>query len=162
MMKNVSKIFSGNSSQFVFLLNSNQELFVSGDNEYGQLGLGESERNEKKIKKLTKIQNIPKGKIIDIQCGWAFSIILIENEIENENQNENPKRKLYSCGAYEYNGLDKRNKPTHEFTEIKSSLFENDDNILDFSVGNVHTLVLTSKGKMIGWKYRMSIFSNSN
>ncbi|KAJ5077930.1 regulator of chromosome condensation [Anaeramoeba ignava] len=28
MMKNVSKIFSGNSSYFVFLLNSNQELFV--------------------------------------------------------------------------------------------------------------------------------------
>ncbi|KAJ5069944.1 btk-binding protein-related [Anaeramoeba ignava] len=67
--------------------------------------------------------------------------------IENENENENPKRKLYSCGYYEYNGLGK-NENTYEFTEIKSSLFEN-DNILEFSVGREHNLILTSKGKLI-------------
>ncbi|KAJ5071969.1 hypothetical protein M0811_09869 [Anaeramoeba ignava] len=127
MMKNVSKIFSGNDSNHVFLLNSNQELFGCGYNDYDQLGLGES-IIEEKIQKLTKIQNIPKGKIIDIQCGYSHSIMLIENE----NENENPKRKLYSCGNYLFNGLDK-DEHTYEFTEIKSSLFENDDNILDFS-----------------------------
>ncbi|KAJ5074644.1 claret isoform a [Anaeramoeba ignava] len=146
MMKNVSKIFSGNNSEHVFLLNSNQELFGCGDNEYDQLGLGESRKEY--ITKLTKIQNIPKGKIIDIQCGFAFSIMLIENE--NQNQNQNPKRKLYSCGNSGLNGLGK-DENTHEFTEIKSSLFENDDNILDFSIGLNHTLVLTSKGKLIGF-----------
>ncbi|KAJ5074297.1 regulator of chromosome condensation [Anaeramoeba ignava] len=93
MMKNVSKIFSGNSSDSVLLLNSNQELFGCGYNLYGQLGLGES-RKETKIHKLTKIQNIPKGKIIDIQFGFDHSIMLIEDE------NENPKRKLYSCGYF--------------------------------------------------------------
>ncbi|KAJ5068285.1 atp synthase coupling factor b [Anaeramoeba ignava] len=56
--------------------------------------------------------------------------------------------KLYSCGNYEYNGLNQYN---YEFTEIKSSLFENDDNILEFSVGYLHTLILTSKGKLIGF-----------
>ncbi|KAJ5077309.1 claret isoform a [Anaeramoeba ignava] len=142
MMKNVSKIFSGNTSQRVFLLNSNQELFVCGWNNHGQVGLGES-RKEKKIQKLTKIKNIPKGKIIDIQCGYIYSIILIE--IENEN--ENPKRKLYSCGRYLFNGL---GKYTYEFTEIKSSLFEN-DNILEISVGCYHTLILTSNSKLIGF-----------
>ncbi|KAJ5066120.1 rcc1-like g exchanging factor-like protein [Anaeramoeba ignava] len=142
MMKNVSKIFSGNNSTHVFLLNSNQELFGCGYNEYGQLGLGES-RAETKIQKLTKIQNIPKGKIIDIQCGRWHSIMLIENE------NENPKRKLYSCGGYKLNGF---GKDTYEFTEIKSSLFENDDdNIIDFSVGYIHTLILTSNSKLIGF-----------
>ncbi|KAJ5069465.1 btk-binding protein-related [Anaeramoeba ignava] len=146
MMKNVSKIFSGNSSYFVFLLNSNQELFGCGDNGYGQLGLGES-RNEIEINKLTKIQNIPKGKIIDIQCGYWHSIMLIENE--NENENENPKRKLYSCGHNGFNGLGK-NEDTYEFTEIKLSLFK-DDNILDFSVGSYHTLILTSNSKLIGF-----------
>ncbi|KAJ5077154.1 hypothetical protein M0811_00474 [Anaeramoeba ignava] len=146
IMKNVSKIFSGNTSDSVFLLNSNQELFGCGDNQYGQLGLRES-RKEEKVPKLTKIQNIPKGKIIDIQCGGFHSIMLIENE----NQNENPKRKLYSCGRYLYNGLGKF-RDTYEFTEIKSSLFEeNDDNILDFSVGNDHNLILTSKAKLIGF-----------
>ncbi|KAJ5076303.1 btk-binding protein-related [Anaeramoeba ignava] len=122
MMKNVSKIFSGNISIHVFLLNSNQELFGCGNNQYGQLGLGESRIKE--IKKLTKIQNIPKGKIIDIQSGFNHSIMLIE--IENQ------KRKIYSCGDHRLNGLGK-NKHVHEFTEIKSSLFEEDDDILDFS-----------------------------
>ncbi|KAJ5069078.1 claret isoform a [Anaeramoeba ignava] len=49
MMKNVSKIFSGNSSAHVFLLNSNQELFGCGNNDLGQLGLGESRKEESKI-----------------------------------------------------------------------------------------------------------------
>ncbi|KAJ5073646.1 hypothetical protein M0811_08483 [Anaeramoeba ignava] len=144
MMKNVSKIFSGNSSESTFLLNSNQELFGCGYNGDDQLGLGKLKKKSKEvyIRKLTKIQNIPKGKIIDIQCGFYHSIMLIEN----------PKRKLYSCGNYQYNGLGKY-QDTNEFTEIKSSLFENDDNILDFSVGNSHTLILTSNSKLIGFGY---------
>ncbi|KAJ5079727.1 btk-binding protein-related [Anaeramoeba ignava] len=119
-MKNVSKIFSGINSNHVFLLNSNQELFGCGLNEY--------------------------GKIIDIKCGNFHSIMLIENE----DQNENPKRKLYSCGGYRYNGLGK-DENTYEFTEIKSSLFENDDDILDFSVGLNQSLILTSNSKLIGF-----------
>ncbi|KAJ5080738.1 btk-binding protein-related [Anaeramoeba ignava] len=111
-----------------------------------QVGLGES-RKEERIQKLTKIQNIPKGKIIDIQCGYSHSIMLIENQ----NQNQNPKRKIYSCGNWRYNGLGK-NQDTYEFTEIKSSLFKN-DNILDFSVGYAHTLILTSKSKLIVFGY---------
>ncbi|KAJ5069568.1 btk-binding protein-related [Anaeramoeba ignava] len=62
-----------------------------------------------------------------------------------ENENQNPKRKLYSCGYWQYNGLE---KDTYGFTEIKSSLFEN-DYILDFSVGYYHTLILTSNSKLI-------------
>ncbi|KAJ5074822.1 claret isoform a [Anaeramoeba ignava] len=146
MMKNVSKIFSGNSSNCVFLLNSNQELFGCGDNYSAQLGLGKSRKEETEMNELTKIQNIPKGKIIDIQCGNFYSIMLIENE------NENPKRKLYSCGDYRFNGLgkEKEKENTYEFTEIKSSLFENEnDNIIDFSVGVYHTLILTSNSKLI-------------
>ncbi|KAJ5079716.1 hypothetical protein M0811_04026 [Anaeramoeba ignava] len=147
IMKNVSKIFSSHYSFHVFLLNSNQELFGCGDNIYGQIGLGKSRREEEeKVQKLTKIQNIPKGKIIDIQSGFHHSIMLIEDEEENQN----PKRKLYSCGDYRYNGLGK-NKDTYEFTEIKSSLFENDNIILDFSVGNTYTLILTSNSKLIGF-----------
>ncbi|KAJ5079153.1 btk-binding protein-related [Anaeramoeba ignava] len=145
MMKNVSKIFSGIISYHIFLLNSNQELFGCGWNNHGQLGLGKSTK-EIRINKLTKIQNIPKGKIIDIQCGLFHSIMLIENE------NENPKRKLYSCGGSGYNGLGKNeDEDTYEFTEIKSSLFENDNIILDFSVGRDHTLILTSNSKLIGF-----------
>ncbi|KAJ5070485.1 btk-binding protein-related [Anaeramoeba ignava] len=71
-----------------------------------------------------------------------------------ENENQNPKRKLYSCGDWEDNGLGKdEDEDTYEFTEIKSSLFENDDYILDFSVGINHTLILTSNSKLIGFGY---------
>ncbi|KAJ5080653.1 hypothetical protein M0811_13905 [Anaeramoeba ignava] len=147
MMKNVSKIFSGNSSNHVFLLNSNQELFGCGLNILGQIGLKNKSILDIFISHIIQIQNIPKGKIIDIQCGNIHSIMLIENE----NQNQNPKRKLYSCGGYKLNGLGK-NGSTKEFTEIKSSLFENDDdNIIDFSCGYYHTLILTSNSKLIGF-----------
>ncbi|KAJ5077693.1 hypothetical protein M0811_05792 [Anaeramoeba ignava] len=139
MMKNVSKIFSGNSSNSVFLLNSNQELFGCGVNHFSQLGL-ENLFRQNQIKELTQIQNIPKGKIIDIQCGETHSIMLIVND---------EKRKLYSCGNWQYNGLGK-NKDTCIFTEIKSSLFEN-DNILDISCGKYHTLILTSNHNLIGF-----------
>ncbi|KAJ5073301.1 hypothetical protein M0811_08709 [Anaeramoeba ignava] len=139
----------GINSDHVFLLNSNQELFGCGYNRFGQLGLGESRKEETKIQKLTKIQNIPKGKIIDIQCGFSHSIM----SIENENENENPKRKLYSCGNSVFNGLDKDGH-IYEFTEIKSPLFEN-DNILDFSVGDAHTLILTSNSKLFSFGYNL-------
>ncbi|KAJ5066719.1 claret isoform a [Anaeramoeba ignava] len=153
----IQDVVSGGSS--IYLLTSNQnaygigsnyygqlELFGCGDNYSGKIGLGES-RKERKIQKLTQIQNIPKGKIIDIQSGYAHSIMLIENE----NENENPKRKLYSCGGYYWNGLGKKNEDTYEFTEIKSSLFENDDYVLETYVGCFHTLILTSKSKLIGF-----------
>ncbi|KAJ5066100.1 hypothetical protein M0811_03433 [Anaeramoeba ignava] len=140
MMKNVSKIFSGNFSNNTFLLNSNQELFGCTSIPDERLGLGKS-KVARKTNKLTQIQNIPKGKIIDIQCGCAYSIMLIEDE--------NLKRKLYSCGYYQYNGLGTF-LHTYEFTEIESPLFRN-DYIIDFSVGNYHNLILTSNSKLIGF-----------
>ncbi|KAJ5072948.1 hypothetical protein M0811_09162 [Anaeramoeba ignava] len=141
MMKNVSKIFSGNFSLHVFLLNSNQELFVCGNNKYGQAGCG---FEVEKITDFLKIKNIPKGKIIDIQCGFAHSMMLIENE------DEYPKRKLYSCGVYPAHGIDLFPHLLFEFTEIKSPLFKN-DNILEISCGYSHTLILTSKKNVISF-----------
>ncbi|KAJ5073291.1 regulator of chromosome condensation [Anaeramoeba ignava] len=48
IMENISKIFSGNSSYSVFLLNLNQELFGCGNNNYGQLGLGKIKKRRNK------------------------------------------------------------------------------------------------------------------
>ncbi|KAJ5073083.1 hypothetical protein M0811_09038 [Anaeramoeba ignava] len=140
MMENVSRIFSGNCS-LVFLLNSNQELFVCGDNDSGQVGLGKSIKKDE-INQIAHVKNIPKGKIIDIQTGWTHSVMLVEDENQNGT--------LYSCGDYQYNGLGNEDENAYEFTEIKSPLFEN-DNILEFRVGDHHTLILTSKGKLIGF-----------
>ncbi|KAJ5074770.1 hypothetical protein M0811_08125 [Anaeramoeba ignava] len=43
-----------------------------------------------------------------------------------------------------------KDENTYEFTEIKSSLFENDDNIIDFSVGCFQNLILTKRKIYIG------------
>ncbi|KAJ5079952.1 hypothetical protein M0811_14327 [Anaeramoeba ignava] len=111
MMKNVSKVFSGISSNSVFILNSNQKLFGCGKNNNSQLGLGPNKRKD--IHELTQVQSIPKGKIIDIQMSKGHSIMLIEDE--------NEKRKIYSCGNYELNGF---GRSINKFTELKSSFFE--------------------------------------
>ncbi|KAJ5078870.1 protein aardvark [Anaeramoeba ignava] len=141
MMKNVSKIFSGSSSEGVFLLNSNQELFGCGANNFGQLGLGVREVTN--ITKPLKVQNIPNGNIIDIQIGIFHSIMLIEDEDKN--------RKIYSCGNYMCNGLGQKTRKTiRQFTELKYPLFEN-DRIEQISVGRYHTLILTKNGKLIGF-----------
>ncbi|KAJ5077999.1 hypothetical protein M0811_05256 [Anaeramoeba ignava] len=100
MMKNVSKIFSGNCSSHVFLLNSNQELFGCGSNYNDQLGLEES-RKETKIHKLTKIQNIPK-EINYGQLGTGdtnYQPIPIQIELPELRFNENISNYHLSCGT---------------------------------------------------------------
>ncbi|KAJ5080634.1 hypothetical protein M0811_13886 [Anaeramoeba ignava] len=163
MMKNVDKIFCSNYTSSLFLLNSNQELFACGDNYHGKLGLGKIQPTHKddscnQIYKLTQIQNIPKGKITNVQMGYYHSIMLIEIEEENQNQNQ----KLYSCGEYETNGLSKK-EDTFEFTEIKSSLFEN-DYILEIFCSCSDTLILTEKGKLIGFgsQFNSGFYSRYN
>ncbi|KAJ5076097.1 hypothetical protein M0811_06959 [Anaeramoeba ignava] len=136
MMKNVSKMFSGNSSSSVFFLNSNQELFAFGKNNNHQLGLGNA-ISTPEVKKPTKVQNIPKGKIIDIKPGFEHSIMLIAND------DVNPKRTLYSCGNYKFNGIGENQT---EFTKV-DLIYD----IVEISCGNSHTLVFTSNKQLFGF-----------
>ncbi|KAJ5076258.1 protein aardvark [Anaeramoeba ignava] len=150
MKQDIYKIFSGNCSNGVFLLNSKQELFSCGDNKYGQLGLGTKIFSN--ATSLIQIENIPKGKINDIQMGIFHSIMMIEEE--------NGKRKLYSCGHHLYNGLGE-NEMMKEFKEIKANLIEN-DNIKEISVGKYHSLILTTQGKLIGFGQNENENQNQN
>ncbi|KAJ5067792.1 btk-binding protein-related [Anaeramoeba ignava] len=76
--------------------------------------------------------------------GTSHSVMLVEDEFPNKYS----KRKLYSCGFWQYNGLGDT-KNTKEFTEIPF-FFEHDD-ILEISVGYEHNLILTSNGKLFGF-----------
>ncbi|KAJ5074039.1 claret isoform a [Anaeramoeba ignava] len=105
MMKNVSKIFSGNSSYHVFLLNSNQELFGCGDNHWGQLGLGYT-RNNPKINQNPKYSK-RKGKLIGFgnnnygQLGTGntnYQLIPIQIELPKLRFNEDISNYHISCG----------------------------------------------------------------
>jgi alpha-tubulin suppressor-like RCC1 family protein len=70
------------------ILNENNELYVCGNNEFGQLGLGDN--NKKNT--YTKLEH-NFGKIKNIYCGGYYNIILNEN---NE---------LYVCGINEFGQL---------------------------------------------------------
>ncbi|KAJ5080431.1 hypothetical protein M0811_03916 [Anaeramoeba ignava] len=164
--KNVSKIFTGSNSKSVFFLNENQELFCCGDNSFNKLGIGNKKDKQAKIR---KVENVPKGKIIDIQCGDFHSLLLMEvkekefiseSENENENEKENQKeyeyttRKIYSCGYYKYNGHDssddklyKGENTVNKFAELKLFL-EDDTYPSKITIGERHSLILTSNGKL--------------
>ncbi|KAJ5074282.1 btk-binding protein-related [Anaeramoeba ignava] len=142
MMQNVTKIYSGIFSNSVFLLDSNQEIFGCGLSFNGQLGLGEIKAKESYVRKPMPIQNIPKGKIINIHLDHYYSLILIENK-------ESGIRTLYSSGSHEIKGIKKQPTKT-EFSEVKINALKN-DSIFDFYVGFYHILILTSKGNLIGY-----------
>ncbi|KAJ5077535.1 btk-binding protein-related [Anaeramoeba ignava] len=75
------KCFQEKFADHAFLLNSNQELFGFGNNATGQIGLGRRSNNNKISEKFAKLKKkIPKGKIIDIQCGYSHSIIQHESK----------------------------------------------------------------------------------
>ncbi|KAJ5066054.1 sterile20-like kinase isoform b-related [Anaeramoeba ignava] len=139
----IQDIVSGARS--IYLLTSNQNAYGIGSNYNGQLG-----NTSDYVFLLNSNQELfGCGNNSYGQLGLGE---LRKEETKIQKLNQNPKyskRKLYSCGKYQYNGLD-RNEDVEEFTEIKSSLFEN-DNILDFSVGIYHTLILNSNSKLIGF-----------
>jgi alpha-tubulin suppressor-like RCC1 family protein len=88
---------------FTIILNENNELYVCGDNYYGQLGLG---HNDKKNTFVKLEHNF--GKIKDIYCNDNFNIILNE---DNE---------LFTCGYNRQGQLglgDNFNRNYHEKVE---------------------------------------------
>jgi alpha-tubulin suppressor-like RCC1 family protein len=122
----IKNIFCGSFHNII--LNENNELFVCGDNEYGQLGLGDNE-NRNTYEKLE--HNF--GIIKNIICSFYYNIILNEN---NE---------LYVCGGNRLCELglgdninrNKYFKLEHNFGKIKNiyhgyhhNIILNDDNEL--------------------------------
>ena len=84
-LKDVDFIECGGDHAICKTLNNN-DIYVWGCNEQGQLGIGNTEDKNKPFKGLTFTD-----KIVDVKCGISHSLILTENQI------------VYSCG-YNFNG----------------------------------------------------------
>jgi alpha-tubulin suppressor-like RCC1 family protein len=104
------------------MLNENNELYVCGNNKFGQLGLGDN--NDRNI--YTKLEH-NFGKIKNIYCGGFHSIILNEN---NE---------LYFCG---YNYFGNFGLGDNDDRNVYTKLEHNFGKIQNICCGEYHNIIL--------------------
>jgi alpha-tubulin suppressor-like RCC1 family protein len=123
------------NSIFNILLNENNEIYVCGNNYYGQLGLGDTTNRDKYIKLKHNF-----GIIKNIYCGRNHSIILNEN---NE---------LYVCG---YNGYGQLGLGDTQDRKIYVSLKHNFGFIKNISCGSFHNIILNESNDIFvcGWNH---------
>jgi len=107
---------------FLVLLTSDGKIYSSGNNEFGQLGIGKEEK-----KKLFEKVNLNE-KIINISVGYNFAYALSENNTLYSWGNN----KYGQCLNYEKNIID---------TPFKINNFNN-NKILQISCGGYHTCIL--------------------
>ena len=123
---NIKSICCGND--YTLILKNDGTLWGCGNNQYGQLGLGDT-ANKTIFTKIT-------DNIKSVCCGYAYTIIL-----KNDNT-------LWGCGRNDYYqlglGEDKNNKTT--FTKIIANI--NDVKIV--YCGNIYTLILKNDGTLWG------------
>ena len=126
------KVYTFN--EHTFLLNTNNTLYSTGRNTYGQLGLGTNTNVTKfTIVNLTFLQS---ANIIDIACGNNHTMILTD------------RNKLYTCGSNYYGQLGNgTNTDTNTFIEINPSV---NGNPISIACGANHSIVLTDTYKIYG------------
>jgi alpha-tubulin suppressor-like RCC1 family protein len=110
------------------ILNENNEIFVIGNNSYGQLGLGDYDNREV----YTKLEH-NLGKIKNIYCGGFHSIILNEN---NE---------LYVCG---FNGSGQLGLGDCDNRNVYTKLEHNLGKIKNIFCGTYHNIILNENNEL--------------
>jgi alpha-tubulin suppressor-like RCC1 family protein len=132
MTSNVKDINCG--VYYNIILCEDNSLWAAGDNNYGQLGLGDT-TNRSVFTKVTKPSGMTSN-IKDIICGGYFSILLLDN---NE---------LWVCGDNDNGQLglgDYNNRTT--FTKVtKPSTMTS--NVKDINCGHYHTVLLTNDNEI--------------
>jgi alpha-tubulin suppressor-like RCC1 family protein len=122
----IKNIYCGANHNII--LNENNEVYVCGNNYFGQLGLGDcNDRNT-----YTKLEH-DFGKIKNIYCGYYHNIILNEN---NE---------IFVCGYNEFGqlGLGDNND-----REVYTKLKHNFGNIKDIYCGTNHNIILNDNNEL--------------
>ena len=126
------------------LLNSKDQVYIWGQDSFGQIGLQNNEGSLfHKIKRLTTL-NLSTGEVvIDIATGTAQSFVLTnKNRIFSWGSNGNR-----DYGMLGNNNLENNNVPK----SIALNGLEDGDFLIEISSKYNHTLVLTNQGKVFGW-----------
>ena len=125
--KNISEIVCGYNNTFIRLTDG--RIFCCGDNEYGQLGQGDT--NDKYM--FEEIKGIPRN-ISRVVCGLTYTFLLSEDG------------KLMSCGANSYGQLGQGHvNVMTSFNEILEAV----DNVCEVVCGSLHTLIRTGDGRIL-------------
>ena len=116
------------------ILTSNNKLYVSGNNQYGQLGLGDNEKRSTLTEVSSDYYN--NKTIKQIAAGGNHSLILTEDgEVYAFGRNDK--------GQLGLGDRNDRNVPT----KLNSSNYDN-KKIIQVSIGTAHSLILTEDGKI--------------
>jgi alpha-tubulin suppressor-like RCC1 family protein len=131
---NIKQVACGD--EHTIILTENNEIFASGRNNYGQLGLGDLENRYEFI----KIQ-WPFGNIKQIICGGDYTLILTsDNQIFASGNNENGQL-----------GLDNFDiNQSIEFIKINEFQLTR-ENIKQVACGFAHTIILTENNNIYGF-----------
>ena len=114
-------------------------LYSCGWNDYGQLGLGPSNTDDKNIP--TLIENI--SKIVKISCGGMFHSLFLTSDGQ-----------VYSCGRNHKGQLGLGNYDDYYIPKLIDDLYN--INIIKISAGGYHSLFLTDGGDVYSCGYNYS------
>ena len=121
-------------NEHTLILTSNNKLYVSGNNQYGQLGLGDNEKRSTLTEVSSDYYN--NKTIKQIAAGVNHSLILTEDgEVYAFGRNDK--------GQLGLGDRNDRNVPT----KLNSSNYDN-KKIIQVSIGAAHSLILTEDGKI--------------
>ncbi len=139
--KQISDIFGGTGYSAVLTTENTNNLYLTGYNFSGLLGLG----NNKNVNKFTNMDFknadiMPNKKIIGVSCGGGHIAIRTDDEENN----------LYVCGSNYFGQLGiGNNKNINRFTnqDIKSMKLFPNKKVIGFSCGDNFTIVRTKESK---------------
>ncbi|KAJ5080591.1 regulator of chromosome condensation [Anaeramoeba ignava] len=138
---NISNVYSGDYAFHFFYQTLDGDIFCSGRNGSGQLGIG----NKNQINQVQQLFGFENKKIIDIQCGYTQTIIVTE---------ENGVNLVYASGDFSnYLGFS-----VNYNTKFKLVDFLPKTKILSISTGSRITGILTDEPKL----YIISYFSKKS
>ena len=118
-----------------FVLTKNENIYVWGNNNYGQLGIGDN--NNRNIPTLLNLPNNEKP--LSISCGYNHTICLTKNE------------NIYVWGNNDYGQLgigDNNNRNIPTLLNLP-----NNEKPLSISCGYYHTICITKNENIYVWGY---------
>ncbi|KAL9651963.1 hypothetical protein ABK040_000306 [Willaertia magna] len=130
------QISCSSHKSFYFLLTANGKVFIYGVNADHALGILQFNENFKKFTLHPKLDHI-KSKVVDIKCGYLFSVLRCENG------------DCYGAGYNCYVNIGvpgSRTMDVKEFTLIEQLK----GRVKQHSCGNFHTVYLTFEGEVYG------------
>ncbi|KAL9657857.1 hypothetical protein ABK040_009446 [Willaertia magna] len=130
------KIISSNHQTFYFLLTKNGKVFIYGDNPDCVLGISDATKKFNEFTLHPKLEHV-KSKIVDIKCGYLFSVLRCENG------------DCYGTGYNCYINIGvvgRRTMNVNEFTLVEQLKGK----VKQHSCGSFHTVYLTYNGEVYG------------